>query len=187
MVEKKHLIKEGLQEILNIKTSLNLGLSKKLKFAFPNTVSVIRPSISTIHVPHPQWMSGFVSAEGMFFINIRKDKNNKPIGVNLLFQIAQHVRDEKLLKSFISFFNCGHYYNYYNANWGYFRTVKFSDNYNTIIPLFTLHPILGIKSKDFSDWTKAAEIIKNLQHLTPEGLNEIINIKSGMNKGRKSD
>jgi len=43
---KRHLTVEGLQEIVNLKASLNLGLSDDLKAAFPNTVPVFRPKIN---------------------------------------------------------------------------------------------------------------------------------------------
>lgn len=37
MNRKEHLTKEGLQQIINIRASINLGLSDKLKTDFPNT------------------------------------------------------------------------------------------------------------------------------------------------------
>ena len=42
----------------------------------------------------------------------------------------------------------------------------------------------GVKSKDFYDFKRAAELMKNGAHLTPEGLEEIRLIKMGMNRGR---
>ena len=41
-----------------------------------------------------------------------------------------------------------------------------------------------MKSDNFKDWCKAAELIKAKQHLTEEGLNQILTLKSGINKGR---
>ena len=46
------------------------------------------------------------------------------------------------------------------------------------------HQILGVKFLDFNDWCIAAEIIKNKKHITKEGIDQILKIKSGMNKGR---
>ena len=42
---KEHLTKEGLIKILAIKASMNLGLSEKLKLAFPDVVPVERPEV----------------------------------------------------------------------------------------------------------------------------------------------
>ena len=41
MIKGEHLKKEGLQSIINIRASLNLGLSEVLKAAFPNTIPVV--------------------------------------------------------------------------------------------------------------------------------------------------
>ena len=46
--------KEGLQEIVNIRASLNLGLSDVLKAAFPYTIPVLRPIVTNQEIPDPQ-------------------------------------------------------------------------------------------------------------------------------------
>lgn len=43
MQRKEHLSAEGLQAIVNIRASINWGLSESLKEAYPNTVAVKRP------------------------------------------------------------------------------------------------------------------------------------------------
>jgi hypothetical protein len=42
---KEHLTIDGLNQIVNLKTSMNLGLSDMLKYKFINHISVIRPTI----------------------------------------------------------------------------------------------------------------------------------------------
>lgn len=44
---------------------------------------------------------------------------------------------------------------------------------------------MGIKSKDFNDFVKIAELMKNKAHLTSEGLDKIRKIQIEMNKGRQ--
>ena len=41
--QKKHLTLSGLDEIISLKASMNLGLSALLKTAFPYNIPVIRP------------------------------------------------------------------------------------------------------------------------------------------------
>lgn len=53
-----------------------------------------------------------------------------------------------------------------------------------IIPFFEKYPILGEKSRDFKDFCKVAEQMKQKKHLTKEGLDQIREIKEGMNTGR---
>ena len=43
-------------------------------------------------------------------------------------------------------------------------------------------PIKGKKSLDFIEFNKVAKLVNNKEHLTKEGLNEILNIKSRMNQ-----
>ena len=53
MSNKEHVTLEGLNEIISIKASLNHGLSKELKIAFPKTVPFIRPQINNKIIPDP--------------------------------------------------------------------------------------------------------------------------------------
>lgn len=43
MEKKEHLCEKGFQDILNIRAAINLGLSDKLKLAFPDTKVAVRP------------------------------------------------------------------------------------------------------------------------------------------------
>jgi hypothetical protein len=49
---KDHLTHEGLQEIINIRAAMNLGLTDTLKSDFINTVPVERPVIKTTNIPN---------------------------------------------------------------------------------------------------------------------------------------
>lgn len=82
-------ILEGLQKIINIKATLNYGLSKELMF--PETIPVSRPLIETCVIPDSQWIIGFIRALGSFSVLLDQ------IFKSLLFKITQHERDEVLL------------------------------------------------------------------------------------------
>lgn len=129
-------------------------------------------------------MAGFTTGEGCFFVKITKGRNQAGVGVQLVFQVAQHTRDEEPMKSFVAYFQCGHYVLPNNKEWGYYQCTKFSDNYDIILDFFSKHLIKGVKAKDFLDWVKVAEMIKKGEHLTKEGSDKIIKIKAGMNTGR---
>lgn len=62
-----HLTVEGLQEIINIRASLNEGLSDTLKKSFPNTNPMVRPLVENVVIPTPKGVAGFTSGEGCFF------------------------------------------------------------------------------------------------------------------------
>lgn len=121
--EKQHLTKEGLQEFVNIRASVNLGLSEELKAAFPETVAAEKPVIENRVIPSAQWLAGFASGEGCFKINSFQSASGAYIA--LRFQIAQHVRDTKLIDSFTSYLGCGNTIN--EMNHTKFEVAKFKD------------------------------------------------------------
>ena len=55
---------------------------------------------------------------------------------------------------------------------------------SVIIPFFDKHPILGVKSLDFFDIKKVAEIVQNKGHLTSSGFESIQKINSTLNLRR---
>lgn len=102
---------------------------------------------------------------------------------SLVFKIAQHIRDAKLLEEFNKYFNCG-YYKFSSKMEGEFVVTKFDDINKLIIPFFKEYPILGSKSLDFDHFVKVAELIQNKASLSKEWIEQVKQIKSGMNKGR---
>nr|QID02853.1 LAGLIDADG endonuclease [Orbilia oligospora] len=163
---------------------MNKGLSDELALAFPNTIPVLRPIVLDQVIKDINWFVGFVNAEGSFFIKINESKNRIGFSVGLRFQITQHLRDEKLLKSFIPYLGCGYYSIRSSNDVADFLVLSFSDINDKIIPLFAKYPILGIKRLDYDDFCKVAELMKNKDHLTKEGLEKIIIIRKGMNRNR---
>jgi len=104
--------------------------------------------------------------------------------VLLVFELTQHMRDERLMRSLIELLQCGKIYR--SRNTFVFHVTKLSDVNEKIIPFFKKYPIIGVKALDFADWCKVAELMKEKKHLTAEGLQEIKQIKAGMNTGRKN-
>ena len=75
---KKHLTLEGLQEIVNIKASMNLEISHS---DFPNTIPVARLSVSSLERGYNSinsfWMAGFVAGDGCFSVHLKKSPSSK--------------------------------------------------------------------------------------------------------------
>jgi hypothetical protein len=103
----------------------------------------------------------------------------------LRYNLTQHIIDEELMKSLINFWGCGMVYKRSKEDKVDFQISKFGDLTDKVIPLFQRISLQGVKSKDFSDFCKAADIMKVKGHLTQEGLDQILRIKAGMNTGRK--
>ena len=188
-----HLTKSGVQNIINLRASLNKGLTDTLKLNFPRAIPVTRPDV--VHAPlnilsnsDCDWVAGFTSGEGSFKVKIKESLRSK-VGFQtfLDFSITQHSRDEELLKTLINFFGCGQYKIRGGGSLpaGDFYCVNFTDITEKIIPFYKKHVIKGIKFKDFQDWCRVAELMENGIHKTPEGLELIGSIKSGMNASRE--
>lgn len=62
----EYLTPKELQQIVNVRASINKGLSDELNTVFPDTVPVSRPVISNQEIKDPYWLSGFTDAEGTF-------------------------------------------------------------------------------------------------------------------------
>ena len=181
---KEHLTLEGVKKILSIKASMNLGLSRELKLAFPNVIAAEKPLVKEKSIMDPHWLAGFTSAEGCFLIVIFEAKTNIGEGVQLIFKLTQHVKDKQLMKSLIKYFDCGN--TNYERNVINYKVTKFGDIIQKIIPFFKKYKIPGVKSQDFADWCKVAEMMRQKKHLTSEGLENIKQIKAGMNTGRNN-
>lgn len=184
MNNKAHLSIEGLNQIINIRSSINLGLSQFLKTEFPNNTPINRPEIIFKGITDPNWISGFVTGDGCFDVNIPKTTNKLGYRVQLRFRITQHERDRILMENLMKYFFSGHVYKYPKQSAISLVIFNYSDIYNRIIPFFEKNPLLGVKLLEYKDWCKIAKLMKEGSHLTVEGLNLIQLIKSGMNNGR---
>nr|QBM09699.1 hypothetical protein [Dactylella sp.] len=184
IVRKEHLTIEGIKKLVAIKSSINLGLSEQLKLAFMGVKPVERSLIVNPVIENLNWLAGFVSGEGCFFVDVYKSKTNLGFAVRLIFKITQHSRDGILLGKLTDYFGCGKYYKESNRERGEFRVNKFSDIQEKIIPFFVKFPISGVKALDFMDFCEVAKLIENKEHLTLDGLEKIKKIKSRMNRGR---
>nr|QJQ35481.1 LAGLIDADG endonuclease [Fusarium begoniae]QJQ35521.1 LAGLIDADG endonuclease [Fusarium ananatum]QJQ35562.1 LAGLIDADG endonuclease [Fusarium guttiforme] len=182
--QEQPLTYQGLQEIVSIGVSMNLGLSSLVRDNFSNIIPVARPLVKDAVVPHAEWIAGFVSGKGSFSIYASQSVD-KPVSLSFrVFHYELGAKDEELLKILVYFFNCG------NLNYDEDKKVvifvirKFEDINQKIIPFFDKREIKGVKYKDFKDWSEAAKIIESKNHLTQEGHNEIRRIRKNMNSNR---
>lgn len=182
---KKHLTIEGFNEILAIRASINRGLPKLLKEKFPYVTGKTIPPVVIPDNLNPNWVAGFMEAEGCFWVKSFINSKNK-LQLVLGCQITQHSIDSMLIKKFISFFNCGRLEATRELGPAAenFIVTKLLHINEIIIPFFEKYPILGVKSRDFDDWKRIAFLMTSKAHLTEEGAKEILKIKSSMNASR---
>lgn len=174
MLEQEHLTESGLDKIANIKANMNFS------------INTTRLGVKNTKIYDLNWVSGFVEGEGCFFINIYKRKDSAlGEGVKLVFKVTQDQIDREILENFIQIFSCGKVYNQSSKTKVQdFIVTGLRDVIENIIPFFLSHPLQGAKKKDFEDFVKVAELMKNKAHLNKNGLGQIRDIKSGMNLKR---
>ena len=188
---KQHLTESGLRNLISIRASMNKGLPERLEAAFPKIIPVERPTVAKANFESntsdiKYWVSGFMSGEACFMIKVSKSKTHK-LGSStaLYFLVNQHIRDAYLLENFTQFFDCGSFSIKEKSDIATFTVTNFNNILEKVIPFFVEYPILGIKSKDFEDFKQASLLIKSKTHLTRQGFDEILLIKSRMNFKRE--
>lgn len=124
----------------------------------------------------PEWIAGFCTGESCFSIFI--------IGkyVSVRFSVSQDLRDVFLLENIGIYLSCGIVNKYKNREVCELVVSKLDDIVTRIIPFFEKYSIRGSKYLNYLYFKQAAFIIKNKEHLTKEGLDKIIQLKTKLNK-----
>ena len=140
----------------------------------------------------PEWVQAFIDGEGTFQCII-SDVNNKEknyVSVNPTLEISQSSHDVEVLNGIKNFFGLGYLKPKYNIKSldesKKSRSVNrlIINQYENIISFLDKYPMLTRKYLDYLDWKKIIELKYNNTHKTTEGLQDMINIKIGMNRGR---
>lgn len=184
---KVHNEIEGIHRVLSIKASMNRGgLSDLLKNNFPTVLPVLRPTVNFESILDPNWLTGFVDGEGLFYVGVSKSKNViSGYSISVEFAVSQHIRDELLLTKFIEYLECGRISKAATRPDSVTFTVrKFNDIKEKVISFFQKFPLQGEKHRDFLDFWKVVKLVEDKSHLTELGIKKIKSLKSGMNKGR---
>lgn len=175
---------EGIYKIIAIKSSINIGLSDKLKNSFPNVYPVDR-SLIKFEGFHPNWLTGFTDGEGCFYVNTKKANTSTGYQIIMTFSLSQHIRDEELLTKIKDYLGCGNIEKVSTRpTYATIVVYKYANIKDIIIPFFSKYPLQGVKSLDFQDFCKISNIMVTKEHLTAEGVKKIKSLKSGMNSSR---
>ena len=128
-----------------------------------------------------QWIVGFVDGEGCFHIGINKNQEMK-LGVQVLpeFTVVQHEVDEQVLYALKDYFGCGVVRKNHGTRLCY-RVRGHENLLHKIIPFFEKHQLKTRKRIDFAKFRKVVLLMQKGEHLTPEGLQKIRQIKTTMN------
>lgn len=188
IVKKEHLTEQGLIKINSILVSNNKKLNEEILKIYPaRPFDLIETSFSlNLENLDPHWLAGFVEGEGCFYVGIFKSESIKTgYSLKLRFSVNQHFKDEKLIISLTRIFKCGNIVISKNNSIIEFRVSSLKDLMEKIIPFFNKYPLYGAKRLEFEDFCKVVSMMNSKTHLTESGLEQIREIKSNMNRGRK--
>lgn len=130
------------------------------------------------------YLAGFTDGEGSFNVTFRERKDYKiPLKISLCFNISQ--KDPVILSLFKKHLQCGSMRVRQDGVW-YYEVNNFNSICENVIPFFKRFGFLSAKKKrDFAKFVQISQIISDEDHLTYEGILEILEIRKEMNDGGK--
>ena len=130
------------------------------------------------------YLAGFADGEGSFNVSFRPRKDYKLLWkVSMCFNISQ--RDRVILALYKKHLKCGTIRGRKDGVF-YYEVNNFTAILEKVIPFFKRLNVLSAKKKrDFSKFQQIARIMKDGRHLSPEGIEEILEIRDEMNDGGK--
>lgn len=187
MKKGEHKSLPGLLKIFSLRAILNKGLPEFIKAEFPDIIPATtpEPEFKITTNLNPFWLSGFITAEGSFFISLYPtslDKRKTGYTVSLIFNLSQHTRDLELLKRLVKYLGCGIIRESKSRGTSEWVITKSDDIKLKLIPFLKEYILSGVKHLDFERFSKASYLIENKMHLTSEGVELIKAIKDSMYK-----
>ena len=131
------------------------------------------------------YLAGFADGKGSFHVSFRKREDYKiPWKISLSFNLSQ--KDPVILSQFKKHLKCGTIRERKNDGVWYYEVTNFNAIQNNVIPFFHRFGFLSAKKKrDFSKFRQIAKLIENKDHLSVQGIKEILKIRKEMNDGGK--
>jgi hypothetical protein len=130
------------------------------------------------------YLAGFADGEGSFNVSFRPRRDYRlPWKISLCFNISQ--RDRVILALFKRHLGCGTMRQRRDGVW-YYEVNNLTALVENVIPYFKHFKFLSSKKKrDFAKFIKIAELMRQKQHLSREGVEEVLRIRRDMNDGGK--
>lgn len=153
----------------------------------PESIKVSHPKDAIPPFNIKSYIAGFIDGEGCFHISVSNSPNHK-IGysVSLKFSLILHYRELfliKLIQAELS--GVGRIDKTVEGEVRYF--ISNLEGLKVLIALLDKYPLLTRKRADYLLFKRAFELVEGKEHLSVEGLNKIVSIKSCMNGNGLSD
>ncbi len=130
----------------------------------------------------PDWVTGFVDGEGCFYIGISKrPKLRVGIEVRPSFSVSQGSASRNVIVKLAQYFDHGENRLRPDRNTCKYETGSANHIRDYIVPHFDQYPLRSQKEGDFLKLKRVMMMMNRSEHLTKDGLREIISIAYSMN------
>jgi hypothetical protein len=129
------------------------------------------------------YVSGFVDGEGSFNVPIRRERDRcMPWRIGLTFNVSQIGTE--VLDHLRSVFGAGTIRGRPDGVY-YFEVTKLDDLEERVFPFFERFPLRGPKRNDLAVFRQIAELVRRREHLSPRGVERVLEMRRSMNRGGK--
>ena len=132
------------------------------------------------------YLTGYADGEGCFCVSFSKSRRHK-FGweIRPSFSISQNSDRAEVLRIFQERFGCGSIRPDRSDKTLKYETRCISDLTERVIPHFERYPLLSGKREDFERFAQICRGMQQDKHLTREGFEEIVQLASRVNAGKR--
>jgi hypothetical protein len=128
---------------------------------------------------HPQYIAGFIDAEGSFSVSLGKNKTTRRgIEVRPEFEIELRADDQEILERLLITIGCGRIYDCSYERYGWYPHVKYKitsikDMKEYLFPFLDRHPLQAKKARTYKLFQEIVMMMHQKEHLTDRGFRKI--------------
>ena len=129
------------------------------------------------------YLAGFADGEGSFIVSVRH-RSDHAMGwqIDMTFNVSQ--KERHILAYFKRYLGCGRFQQRPDGVF-YYVVSNQRSVLERVIPFFERFPFLSQrKQSNFAIFKKIASIVSKKEHLTPQGLEQIMRLRERLNEGR---
>ncbi|BDA51715.1 probable LAGLIDADG homing endonuclease (mitochondrion) [Coccomyxa sp. Obi] len=131
------------------------------------------------------YLSGFIDGEGCFSVSFTlREKMKYGVEIRPSFSIGQSITKDNylLLEQVKRVLGCGAIRVSKSDRCYKYETRNLTDIRKSIIPFVEAYPLYSSKRNDFLLFAQICSLIANKSHLTPEGIEKVIDLSFSMNE-----
>lgn len=142
---------------------------------------------------HPQYIVGFIDAEGSFSVSIYKNKTlRRGFEVHPEFEIELRADDQQILERLLITIGCGKIYDCSYERYGWYPHVKYKITNNKdlkkyLFPFLDKYPLQAKKFETYKLFREIVEMKLRKEHLSDKGFKRIVRLRNKIRQlGKKA-